>query len=123
MTCRHRRAGPAAGARHGTAGPEGRPRARAQEYEKRLLAKDQEVKLAQAALRRLEAELHDERAAAAQAAAAAAHMLPAPEPKQGAAPPRAPPMHTAQHQDLKSFYDCLMRKSERQASAVCVVRS
>ncbi len=69
----------------GAAGPQGR-RARAQEYEKRLLAKDQEVKGAQAALRRLEAELHDERAAAAQAAAAAAHMLPAPEPKQGAGP-------------------------------------
>ena len=51
-----------------------------QEYEKRLLAKDQEVKAAQLAVRRLEAELLDAR----EAAAAAAHMLPAPEPKQGA---------------------------------------
>jgi len=55
-----------------------------QEYEKRLLAKDQEVKSAQLALRRLEAELHSARAEVREAAAAAAHMLPAPEPKQGA---------------------------------------
>ena len=55
-----------------------------QEYEKRLLSKDQEVKAAQLAVRRLEAELHDARAEAREAAAAAAHMLPAPEPKQGA---------------------------------------
>lgn len=55
-----------------------------QEYEKRLLSKDQEVKAAQLAVRRLEAELHDVRAEAREAAAAAAHMLPAPEPKQGA---------------------------------------
>ena len=50
-----------------------------QEYEKRLLAKDSEVKHAQFALRRLKAELHSARSKLEDTS----RMLPAPEPTLG----------------------------------------
>jgi hypothetical protein len=55
-----------------------------QEYEKRLVVKDQEAKAAQAAAQRLAAQLEEARCQLADAS----RMLPAPEPQPGA---RLPP--------------------------------